>query len=127
MAIEFACRCGKGFRVADELAGRKARCSACKTILVIPASTAGLGSYEPTPPPKSAPTPRSATPPPPKSVRPAVNVPAPPVAPPTKAVNAFGVACFIFGVLGLLICWIPLLNVLVIPLAAIGAILGIVG
>lgn len=43
MAIETICKgCARKLRVADEFAGRKARCPHCKTIYTVPASGAGL-------------------------------------------------------------------------------------
>ncbi len=36
MSIVFKCACGKDFKVADELAGRKFRCSKCQTQGVVP-------------------------------------------------------------------------------------------
>ena len=36
MKIEFSCECGKRFRVEDEHAGKKAKCSECGSILHIP-------------------------------------------------------------------------------------------
>jgi hypothetical protein len=38
MAIEFVCECGARFRVGNEMAGRKARCKACKQYVIIPAA-----------------------------------------------------------------------------------------
>ncbi len=40
MAIVVNCRCGKRFKVKDQLAGRKVRCPACKGPLRIPAESA---------------------------------------------------------------------------------------
>jgi DNA-directed RNA polymerase subunit RPC12/RpoP len=36
MAISFQCTCGRTLRVKDELAGRRARCPKCSSILTIP-------------------------------------------------------------------------------------------
>lgn len=36
MPIAFACGCGKGFRVADELAGRRTECPTCGAVLTVP-------------------------------------------------------------------------------------------
>jgi hypothetical protein len=36
MPISFACRCGKRFTVPDDAAGKQGRCSACKTIMIVP-------------------------------------------------------------------------------------------
>jgi tetratricopeptide (TPR) repeat protein/DNA-directed RNA polymerase subunit RPC12/RpoP len=42
MAISFQCAsCGKSFQVGQELAGKKAKCSKCGTIIVVPLATAG--------------------------------------------------------------------------------------
>ena len=40
MPIVFKCACGKDFKVNDELAGRKFRCSKCQTVGVVPMPTA---------------------------------------------------------------------------------------
>jgi len=37
MAIAFACACGKSYTVADGLAGKRTRCPACQSALVVPA------------------------------------------------------------------------------------------
>jgi hypothetical protein len=44
-----------------------------------------------------------------------------------KNANPLGLASFVFGLLALLVCWIPLLNLVAFPLAAIGATLGLIG
>jgi RsiW-degrading membrane proteinase PrsW (M82 family) len=36
MAIEFSCKCGKGYKLRDELGGKKAKCARCGEILAIP-------------------------------------------------------------------------------------------
>lgn len=52
MPISFDCSCGKRFRVKDELAGKRARCPACGTVLVVPVADAVFGDdLEPNPPP----------------------------------------------------------------------------
>jgi hypothetical protein len=38
MPIEFACECGKKFKVADEYAGKRSKCTACGRPVVVPAS-----------------------------------------------------------------------------------------
>lgn len=49
MAIETICKgCARKLRVADEFAGRKARCPHCKTVYTVPAAIAGVdASSEP--------------------------------------------------------------------------------
>src|SRR5262245_33210668 len=36
MSIEFACGCGKKLKIADEHAGKKIKCPACKAVLTVP-------------------------------------------------------------------------------------------
>src|SRR5262245_29673848 len=36
--IALECPCGKAFRVKEEYAGKKVRCSACKQVIVVPPS-----------------------------------------------------------------------------------------
>jgi hypothetical protein len=36
MPIEFACECGKKFKVADEYAGKRSKCTACGQPVVVP-------------------------------------------------------------------------------------------
>jgi hypothetical protein len=36
MPIAVSCTCGKAFRLKDELAGRKVRCSACNAVIAVP-------------------------------------------------------------------------------------------
>jgi len=48
------------------------------------------------------------------------------VAPPRRG-NSLGVVSLILGILAFLICWIPLVNLLGVPLAALGLILGAIG
>jgi hypothetical protein len=62
MAIQFACpNCGKGFSVKDELAGKRSKCPACATMLVVPRAPKKISAVqedrlpEPPPPPPSAP------------------------------------------------------------------------
>lgn len=47
MAIEISCAaCGKDFRVKDEMAGRKFRCSGCQATVPIPAAKSGDDPWE---------------------------------------------------------------------------------
>lgn len=36
MPVEFACECGKSFKVADEYAGKRTKCTACGQPVVVP-------------------------------------------------------------------------------------------
>ena len=49
------------------------------------------------------------------------------VAQPSKAAHSLGIASVILGILAFLICWIPLIGLLGIPLSGLGLLLGIVG
>lgn len=44
-----------------------------------------------------------------------------------KSANALGVTGVILGVIALVICWIPLVNLLIIPLVLIGGLLTFIG
>lgn len=44
-----------------------------------------------------------------------------------KATNGFGIASLVLGIVAALICWIPLVGLLVVPIATIGVIIGAVG
>ncbi len=45
MSIAFSCPgCGKQFRVSDNMAGRKAKCSACATVMLVPGAEQGITS-----------------------------------------------------------------------------------
>jgi hypothetical protein len=48
------------------------------------------------------------------------------VSPPRRG-NSLGIASLILGILAFLICWIPLVNLLGMPLAALGLLLGLIG
>jgi hypothetical protein len=44
-----------------------------------------------------------------------------------KVVNPFGVASFVLGLLGLIVCWVPLVGAIALPFACIGLFLGGIG
>jgi hypothetical protein len=46
---------------------------------------------------------------------------------PAKGSSVLGIGGFVFAILALLVCWIPLVNILTIPLVAIGVLLGAAG
>ena len=46
MPIEFSCECGKGFKVADEFAGKRTKCTACGKPVVVPTPAAVEESAE---------------------------------------------------------------------------------
>ena len=41
--------------------------------------------------------------------------------------NSLGIASMVLGILAFLICWIPFLNVIGLPLSGLGVLLGIIG
>jgi hypothetical protein len=55
MTIAFSCPgCGKQFKVSDTMAGRKAKCSACATVMLVPSAEQGVAAAptrQPPPPP----------------------------------------------------------------------------
>lgn len=91
MPIEFACACGKAFKVADAYAGKRSKCTACGQPVVVPvpqpvpaddptdedaAARALLDGDDPEPAPRTggyagraeSPPPRPVSPPPPRPV-----------------------------------------------------------
>ncbi len=56
MPIEFACPCGKAFKVADAYAGKRSKCTACGLPVVVPSPTPGELPAEPTRPTAPPPT-----------------------------------------------------------------------
>ncbi len=85
MPIIVSCKCGKRFRAPDELAGKKAKCSGCGTVLVVlrpePAPAPPQRTDAAPPPPSRPAAPRR---PAVKAARsPAPPRPAPPSAPPS--------------------------------------------
>lgn len=55
MPIEFACKCGQRFTVADSFAGRTARCKKCSQMVTVPAAAAGSDDYDLADPPPAPP------------------------------------------------------------------------
>ncbi len=46
MPIEFACECGKAYKVADQYAGKRTKCTACGQPVLVPAPAAAEESAE---------------------------------------------------------------------------------
>lgn len=111
MSIEIGCTgCGQTLRVADEHAGKKARCPACGTIVQVP--EAGMAApFEPV-----AESPFSGTPQPAPDTNPFGDRPEPPLSPyASPATSSFkppqsylrphrGGLILTFGILGVLCC-----------------------
>jgi hypothetical protein len=47
MPISVTCACGKAYHFKDEFAGRRAKCSACGQVVVIPGQHVQPGSSQP--------------------------------------------------------------------------------
>lgn len=129
MAIEFDCEnCGKHFTVKDGMAGRTGKCTACGTQMKIPYPVEVVAA--PVPSPMAArpvfPPPQPAYPQPypqpPANVQVVINQPQQ-----GKSANGLGVAAVILGILALLVCWLPLVSVLAVPLILLGGLFGIIG
>ncbi len=78
--------------------------------------------------PAQPPAPVYAAPPPPTPLEqghyrgaPVVNIATP------RRGNSLGVASLVLGIVAFMICWIPLVNLLGVPLAALGLLLGLIG
>lgn len=144
MAIHFQCPgCGRMLRVSDEKAGQSGKCPGCGQVVRIPAEQRPL--QPPTLPPAVFTGPQRA---PevfdpsraevgdarlfqPLGTRLSEPLPRPLVAvqvqQPPRVSNSLGIASMVLGILALLICWIPLLNILGLPLGLLGIILGGIG
>lgn len=109
--IASTCQCGRKFSVSDDMAGKRVRCPQCGDVFRIPDPAAP--HVPAAPPPIAADVTRVS-----HQVRPHHR---------ERKVNAFGVGAFIFGILALMVCWIPLIQILVVPLATIGVLLAVVG
>ena len=105
--------CGKGFKVDEKFAGKRARCAECGDPIDIPEVSAAA----------SAPRTRRA---------PTTPAPAPAAAPsqqdkPRGASFVLGVIAMPLGILAALGALVPLLGCFALPFAAVAAILGLVG
>ncbi|AQT68888.1 hypothetical protein STSP2_02065 [Anaerohalosphaera lusitana] len=134
--IEFECnKCGKQLRVKDESAGKKGKCPRCRCILEVPApdfdelidespvqrpveerfpvthKDATGNAVVRQKPHESGHSPNA----------PSVNVNMP------KRTSSLGVVSLIMGILAFLICWIPLLGLLSIPVSSLGVLFAVIG
>lgn len=117
MAIDFACQsCGKSFSVKDELGGKKGKCTACGAVMIVPSASV----FRPAPMavPVSVPT-HPVVIPTPQPAREPVAAP--------KGGNPVSIASLVLGIVAVLICWMPFLGLFALPVAALGALLGVVG
>jgi hypothetical protein len=134
MPISFHCSlCTHLLRVADTAGGKRVRCPSCGARTLVPhqSTVAGVpGSDDDKTPAPDAVADSHESPKQPSKNTPSVvsqtAVSTPAVVQPRR-VNPLGVAAFIFGVLALLICWIPLIGVFSIIFALMGVLLGFTG
>ena len=128
MSIQVVCgECGKRLKVADTAAGKRGKCPACGAVVQVPPEVEHA----------HVPAPRPATPPQQVEAVPVQRVEAPAPQPrdrvPTVNVNirrrtsSLGVAALILGIVAFLICWVPLIGMIGVPLSALGLLLGLVG
>ncbi len=121
--IEFNCpHCDRPMRVADQAAGKTGTCKGCGNKVKVPGS-ASLPVEAPvlvaTPQPVHEHPPIINTGPP---VAVQVNVPQK-----SQAAHSLGVGAVILGILAFLICWIPLVNFVSLPMAGIGLLMAVIG
>jgi hypothetical protein len=124
MPITFSCpKCGRQIRVRDDAAGQSGKCNDCGAAICVPKPQ----ETQILRPRKSAPP---AIPddeflqvgPPQNPVAVQVNVQQP-----SKAAHSLGIASTVLGILAFLICWIPFVGVLGMPLSGLGLLLGVIG
>lgn len=134
------CACGWEKDVKDEHRGKQAECPKCHAVFVLepvsPRQKAelisaphSLAEYEDDEPQAITTTPRMRAPAPQVGAAthyhpPAVNVH---VQQPSGAAHSLGLASMVMGILGLMICWVPVLGLLSTPLSGIGLLLGVIG
>ncbi len=123
--IEFACtHCGKQLRVKDEASGKKGKCPQCGNMVEVPSAATEVHLAEidaPIQPVRRQQAPPVVQPPPLErghvAQAPSVNVHMP------KRSSSLGIVSLILGVVAFLICWIPLIGVVSIPVSALGVLL----
>jgi len=127
--IEFACTsCGKQLKVKDEAAGKKGKCPQCGNMVEVPSAETEVNLAEidaPIQPVRRQQAPPVVQPPPLErgyvAQAPSVNVHMP------KRSSSLGIVSLILGVVAFLICWIPLIGVVSIPVSALGVLLAAIG
>jgi len=134
MPIDFACQaCGKRFSLNDELAGRRGKCSGCGAIMRVPSAPHEVIKPRPEVPSASPSPARERSGPDPLPVfvpseaGPTQNVQVVVNQVDRRSANGLGVTAVILGAIALVICWVPLMNLLVIPLVGIAGLLAVIG
>ena len=127
--IEFACPfCARNMRVSDAAAGRSGKCKSCGKTITVPGSSEEITfsasdvAQPDRPTPSIRPHSSMEIRPTPSPVALQINVQQP-----SKASHSLGIAAVILGILAFLICWIPLIGLLGLPLSGLGLLLGIGG
>jgi DNA-directed RNA polymerase subunit RPC12/RpoP len=127
--INFKCaKCGKEFKVEDSAGGKIGTCSRCGHRNKVPPPASEVVAYSSPPTAKPAPPP----------IEPILTVShgtAQPLANQTVVVverpqhrgNSLAIASVILAVVAFLFCWIPILGLISIPVAALGVLLGSFG
>ena len=110
----------KTLKVSDDAAGKRGKCPKCGAVLRVP-EPLRKNSFE------EDDVKIEVVPPPPRLERghvahvPSVNVHLP------KRTSSLGVVSLVLGVVGFLLCWIPLVGILTIPVSGLGLLLGGIG
>jgi hypothetical protein len=134
--------CGREYRVKPESLGKTATCKGCGQTFVL-AAAAPQGAHQPAA--RSIPVPQPHVGPLHEAqpvggtavIAPVaaphrteqghqVGAPVINIAPPRRG-SSLGVASLVLGILAFLICWIPFVNLLGVPLAGLGLLLGVIG
>lgn len=146
--LKFHCTCGKKIAAPDEYEGRRVKCPKCGVAVVArreaepnDAAAVALSMIEPesvevarAAPPAQMPATATA-----QTLSPQgpaqVYVQHPPATysatvvniPQQKGASGFGIAALVIGIVAVMLCWIPLLGMISIPLGLIALLLGVIG
>ena len=121
--IDFECpECGNGIHVPESAAGKHGKCKACGESIVVPGLAIAVIRREN--PLLMIQEPES----PSFDIRRAeVHVSVDHHDRTPQRSNSFGIAAIVLGIPSLMVCWIPLVNVLSGPLALLGILLSVIG
>jgi hypothetical protein len=129
--IRFDCPvCQKSLKVAGELAGKAGKCPACGERVKVPSVNDEVRPELIVPAPHKTRTltaPQSPTESIPRSGRVTTRVMTVEVKQQAKASHSLGIASLVLGLIAFLICWVPFLGLLGLPLSILGAVLGGIG
>lgn len=123
------CECGWEKNVKDDLRGKKGQCPKCRATMVLEPATTNVDEVVTSSPPvvhreSTIIEPTVTTPSVVHQAGPAVQVN---LQQQSSAAHSLGISSVILGILGLLICWIPLIGLLGVPLSGLGLLLGGIG